>query len=98
VKAVEECISLTHQLRNEVGSFALMRHSGFAQTDFLQCCKFAEGDSRILLQKMARDCMRLHEKRAQKGEAEEGSEEERLCTQLALLMQQDLQVREAVVV
>ena len=41
-------------LCSQVGSYALMRDSGFAQTDFLQCCKFAEGDSRILLQKMAR--------------------------------------------
>lgn len=28
---------------------------GFEMTDFLQACKFAEGDSRILMQKMARD-------------------------------------------
>lgn len=36
--------------------------SGFDQMDFLQCCKFAEGDSRILMLKMARDCMSLHQK------------------------------------
>lgn len=24
-------------------------------SDFLQCCKFVEGDSRILMQKMVRD-------------------------------------------
>eukprot|EP00971_Amphidinium_carterae_P232305 4609899-Amphidinium_carterae.1 len=28
---------------------------GFDQMDFLQACKFAEGDSRILMQKLARD-------------------------------------------
>ena len=27
--------------------------------DFLQCCKFAEGDSRILMQKMARDKLKV---------------------------------------
>ena len=32
-----------------------MAGTGFDQTDFLICCKFAEGDSRILMQKMARD-------------------------------------------
>jgi len=62
VKAVEESIELTHRLKNEVGSIALMAETGFGQTDFLQCCKFAEGDSRILMQKMARDRMRLFAK------------------------------------
>ena len=28
---------------------------GFDQSDFLTCCKFAEGDSRVLMQKMSRD-------------------------------------------
>lgn len=59
VKAVEEAITYTHQLKNEVGSYALMKQTGFGQTDFLQCCKFAEGDSRILMQKMARDRMKV---------------------------------------
>jgi acyl-CoA oxidase len=58
VKAVEETIALTHRLKNEVGSYALMADTGFGQSDFLQCCKFAEGDSRILMQKMARDSMK----------------------------------------
>ncbi|CAM9113786.1 unnamed protein product [Ectocarpus fasciculatus] len=69
VRAVEDSIALTHSLRNEVGSYALMKDSGFGQTDFLQCCKFAEGDSRILMQKMARDRMAAH---AKKGAAAEG--------------------------
>jgi len=30
--------------------------------DFLQCCKFAEGDSRILMQKMTRDALKAHGK------------------------------------
>lgn len=59
VKAVEESIDLTFRLKNEVGSYALMGSSGFGQSDFLQCCKFAEGDSRVLMQKMARDRMKL---------------------------------------
>ena len=57
VKCIEESISLCHALKQEVGSFALMAGTGFEQLDFLQCCKFAEGDSRILMQKMARDLM-----------------------------------------
>ena len=32
-----------------------MAGTGFEHTDFLQCCKFAEGDSRILMMKVARD-------------------------------------------
>ena len=32
-----------------------MAESGFIYKDMLLCCKFAEGDSRILLQKIARD-------------------------------------------
>lgn len=87
---MEESISLTHQLRNEVGSFALMRDSGFAQTDFLQCCKFAEGDSRILMQKMARDRMRLFEKGVEPGASE--SEEAKLCADLAGLLEKDVKV------
>jgi acyl-CoA oxidase len=32
-----------------------MDATGFGETHFLQACKFAEGDSRILMQKLARD-------------------------------------------
>jgi hypothetical protein len=39
-----------------------MANTGFDQSDFLQCCKFAEGDSRILMQKMARDRYKLFTK------------------------------------
>jgi acyl-CoA oxidase len=58
---LEDSIALCHALKQEVGSYALMAGTGFEQFDFLQCCKFAEGDSRywfltrILMQKMARD-------------------------------------------
>ena len=36
-----------------------MGDTGFEHLDFLQCCKFAEGDGRILSQKLARDQVRL---------------------------------------
>ena len=39
----------------QVGSYALMHGTGFELMDMLYCCKFAEGDSRILQQKLARD-------------------------------------------
>jgi acyl-CoA oxidase len=58
VQAVERSIDLCFRLKNEVGSYALMGGSGFENMDMLQCCKFAEGDSRILMQKMARDAVR----------------------------------------
>ncbi|KAI8617268.1 acyl-CoA dehydrogenase/oxidase [Chytriomyces sp. MP71] len=58
VKGLDVSIALCHALKQEVGSYALMAGTGFEQLDFLQCCKFAEGDSRILMQKMARDAFR----------------------------------------
>ena len=58
VQAVENSIDMCFKLKQEVGSFALMDSAGFKHMDFLQCCKFAEGDSRILMQKMARDRMK----------------------------------------
>ena len=60
VKCVEASIDLCWRLKQEVGSYALMGDSGFAHLDFLSCCKFAEGDSRVLMQKMARDRFKLH--------------------------------------
>ena len=42
VYAVENAISLTFRLKQEVGSYALMGGTGFGDTDFLLCCKFAE--------------------------------------------------------
>ena len=59
VRSVEACIELCFRLKQEVGSYALMADSGFEHIDFLQCCKFAEGDSRILMQKMARDTLKV---------------------------------------
>lgn len=60
VMAIETSISLCFQLKQEVGSYALMAGTGFEHMDFLQCCKFAEGDSRILMQKMARDAVKKY--------------------------------------
>jgi len=62
VAAVEMSIDHCFRLKQEVGSYALMHGTGFEQMDFLQCCKFAEGDSRILMQKMARDTFRDYQK------------------------------------
>jgi acyl-CoA oxidase len=67
------------RLKQEVGSFALMGESGFGNMDFLQACKFAEGDSRILMQKMARD--RLKQFAASTG-GDFSTEETRLCSKL----------------
>jgi len=55
VCGVRTAIEACRALQSEVGSFALLGGSGFESMDMLLCCKFAEGDERILLQKMARD-------------------------------------------
>ncbi|CAE7938436.1 unnamed protein product, partial [Symbiodinium sp. KB8] len=55
VKAIETSISACFKLKQELGSYALMGGTGFEKLDYLQCCKFAEGDSRILMQKLTRD-------------------------------------------
>jgi hypothetical protein len=54
-QAIDVSIETCHRLQQELGSFALMEGSGFEHIDMLQCCKFAEGDSRILMQKITRD-------------------------------------------
>jgi len=83
VKAVEGSIDLCWRLKQEVGSYALMGSSGFVHLDFLNCCKFAEGDSRILMQKMARDSMRAYAKKRGEGL---GKEELALCKQLGVAL------------
>jgi hypothetical protein len=83
VKAVEESIEMCFRLKQEVGSFALMDESGHGNMDFLQACKFAEGDSRILMQKMARDRL----KQFASGKGDNFSEDEkRLCSILGASM------------
>lgn len=78
IAAVESSIENVHRLKQEVGSYALMAGSGFEHTDILQCCKFAEGDSRILMQKLARDTLKAYTKQGEARSAEEG----RLCAAL----------------
>jgi len=79
INAVESAIRHCFDLKQEVGSYALMGGMGFEQTDFLQCCKFAEGDSRILMQKMARD--RLKEF-AKNGNTSDNDIEAELCARV----------------
>ena len=71
VKCVEDSIDLCHRLKQEVGSFALMADSGFKTMDFLNCCKFAEGDSRILMSKLARDRLKSFSKDSKAGSTDE---------------------------
>jgi len=77
VKAIETSIKLCFKLKQELGSYALMGGTGFEKMDYLQCCKFAEGDSRILMQKIARDRLTAFSKK------QEGTEKEsKICMRL----------------
>jgi len=65
IRGVEAAIKTCQEMQNEVGSHALMAgpgSSGFYWSDILQCAKFAEGDSRVLMQKMARDRLKQFQK------------------------------------
>ena len=55
IRCIDVAVQRVHTLRLEVGSYALMHGTGFELVDMFLCCKFAEGDSRILQQKLARD-------------------------------------------
>lgn len=88
VRAVETSIDLCFRLKQEVGSFALMDDAGFKHMDFLQCCKFAEGDSRILMQKMARD--RLKDFANTKGDGAVADLETRLCAEISSAMAKEI--------
>lgn len=55
IYCIDTAIDLCQRLKQEVGSYALMAKTGFEYLDYLYCCKFAEGESRILMQKLARD-------------------------------------------
>lgn len=83
VLCIEESIDLCHRLQQEVGSYALMVGTGFEHLGYLQCCKFAEGDSRVLMQKLARDRVRDYLRGEDTREDEDTTEEERLCDELA---------------
>ena len=72
VKCVEGSIKSCHQLQQDIGSYALMGGTGFENIDFLTCCKFAEGDSRILMQKMSRDRMKRFQRKGFEEKPPEG--------------------------
>ena len=65
-----------------------MGDSGFVHLDFLNCCKFAEGDSRVLMQKMARDRLRQFGKDLKAGSAPPASHaaEVEICGRLGKAM------------
>mmetsp|Transcript_26433 Transcript_26433/g.47686 ORF Transcript_26433/g.47686 Transcript_26433/m.47686 type:complete len:621 (+) Transcript_26433:61-1923(+) len=64
VEAVEFAIKSLALLRRDVGSYSLMACSPFgAKNDVLLCCRFAEGDSRVLQQMLTRDLVRAHSSR-----------------------------------
>mmetsp|Transcript_20904 Transcript_20904/g.29458 ORF Transcript_20904/g.29458 Transcript_20904/m.29458 type:complete len:97 (+) Transcript_20904:137-427(+) len=56
-----------------------MGDTGFENLDFLNCCKFAEGDSRILMQKMARDAVRSYSKANKAGKIPTAGKVAELC-------------------
>ena len=62
IRCIDVALERVHVLRQEVGSYALMHGTGFELADMLLCCKFAEGDSRILQQKLTRDRLRTMQK------------------------------------
>jgi len=62
IRCIDVALQRCHALRLEVGSYALMHNTGFELMDMLLTCKFAEGDSRILQQKLARDRLRALQK------------------------------------
>lgn len=55
IRAVETSVQLCFRLKQTVGSYALMHGSGFESSDTMQIAKFAEGESFVLMQKLARD-------------------------------------------
>eukprot|EP00658_Telonema_sp_P-2_P068829 TRINITY_DN5781_c0_g1_i4.p1 TRINITY_DN5781_c0_g1~~TRINITY_DN5781_c0_g1_i4.p1 ORF type:complete len:178 (-),score=61.45 TRINITY_DN5781_c0_g1_i4:194-727(-) len=77
IRAVETTVQLCFRLKQAVGSYALMLGSGFEWTDTMQIAKFAEGESFVLMQKLARD--RVKNRKAVDGTSKE---EEALCAEL----------------
>jgi len=62
IQCVQTPITLLNKLVREVGSYALSYDSGFGNIQWLLMCQFAEGDTRILMQKLARDSMKAYQK------------------------------------
>ena len=66
IRGVEVALRCCRQLQEELGSQALMAgegHCGFVHADIILCAKFAEGDSRMLMQKLARDHLKQFQAR-----------------------------------
>jgi len=77
IRSVETCVQLCFRLKQTVGSYALMEGSGFESTDAMQIAKFAEGESFVLMQKLARDRVK-----AKPGLAGSGVQEETVAAEL----------------
>jgi len=58
IRATETVVQLGFRLKQVVGSYALMAETGFEALDGMQIAKFAEGESFVLMQKLARDRVR----------------------------------------
>lgn len=78
VFCVELAIKLCHQLKEEVGAFALLPGCGFEHMDHLFVSRFVEGDSRILKQKISRDQIK-----AIQGGRKVSDRQRQLCEELA---------------
>eukprot|EP00928_Gymnodinium_smaydae_P090418 TRINITY_DN74215_c0_g1_i1.p1 TRINITY_DN74215_c0_g1~~TRINITY_DN74215_c0_g1_i1.p1 ORF type:complete len:488 (-),score=69.28 TRINITY_DN74215_c0_g1_i1:178-1611(-) len=76
IRCVETVVQLCFRLKQAVGSRALMADSGFEGLDGMQVAKFAEGESAVLMQKIARD-------RAKGQVSECKDEEETVAAELA---------------
>lgn len=66
IRGVAVALRCCRLLQEELGSQALMAgegHCGFVHADILLCAKFAEGDSRMLMQKLARDHLKSFQAR-----------------------------------
>jgi acyl-CoA oxidase len=66
IRGVHVALRCCRLLQEELGSHALMAgdgHCGFVHSDILLCAKFAEGDSRMLMQKLARDHLKQFQAR-----------------------------------
>ena len=89
VECITVAMDLCFRLKMELGSYALMMGSGFEHLDFLSMCAFAEGDTKIIMLKMARDRL----KAATMGRAVPASskEESALVSQLQNAMSQAME-------
>merc|ERR1712166_1736213 len=76
IRSVETVVQLCFRLKQTVGSYALMHGSGFEATDTMQIAKFAEGESFVLMQKLARDRCKARKTIADCSPAEEALVEE----------------------